>query len=1839
MATADNLKIAQQLLATMQQITAQVERQTEAYHAQAQLVDALCKAQECFGKIDADKVREVTNALKEAQEKTKEFGTELANTAEKEAGKLEGAIGEIAEKIKKLSVPGEFLNGFKSGLSLSTNLFKNILSLGGTAFGLLKDIAGIFLSLPGKLMDFFQGAASGGSDPYRQALEDLRGEFGDLEVGTSAAIKNMTESTKKLGESGLALSRVFGHGREGLANMLKDNMDMFKQMGPLANRLAESLRGAEGEFTLLRKATGLTGEAMKAFQLRAEETGMSGAQATREMTLALAQGQRAFGISVKEFGRDIEVMLKDTITFGIKAPAEMVKVSAYVKKLGISMETLKKVTDKAFNFEDAAQQAAKLSEAFGIALDPLKQMEADPVKKMDNLRQALFKSGQRYETMSAQARKYLSETAGISDEEARIAFSQKNRALTGAQVEAQMKKQQKAQMSQAEAMQILARSVQRLVKSGEPLKGSFFDIFAKGFESGIRRSREFREVVRNLQKSMRIVYLAGRDVGRMFVKEFPGIKDILKGLADMFNPRRFRGLMYLIVGEFRNFFKTLQTDPRAGVIQFMKNMKIIFFDFFLKGTPAGARLIDGFKTFFKTIGMIFVEGIKQALKGLKDLLTFIIAVIKNPAYFSSSAAGALGEGLTGMFIEAFQYLATELGPILRELGPIIVRLFETVFEEYIQPHLGRILLGALAFFLGPAIILGFVRAGTALLLQGLVGILTNSSRTVNNIASGVTQVTRTTGPGGVITETSLSRKTEDLKGVGVGLLKLAGTLAIVGLAAYAAVRGIINLAKIYEESGIKRESFLAVGAMFGLIALVMTGIAMAIPAIRLGGEALKGGGGGSVAAGLLAMTATLIVIIAATEELISLSNAVGDAQKLLAVGEVLKTITVVFGLTGILLVEAGVLGGLIGATGGLGAIAAGAGMAAIATAVVGIGRTTKTIVDMFAGIPESQARAAAITIEKVTDLYRVVAGMLRNILLYSFIMRSSRAATDIVYQLSALVNIIATKAAEMIASLEVENLSSMQAKASILNSIMTGMAAMLTPLSNLGRAFAENAMFLTEDTFTRFSTTVTRIIQILQTSLSTIFQGIERLLSNIRDVTVLKTAAEALSAALQGIGAFLTTIMQLFGERTEGVGSSALSGVVGGALLGPGGAAIGGLILGAIRYFSNMSEFEQKIDALIRIFNVVIPKLIELINGVTPSLRSLLSIQIGDNTLKALQGLSPIVSTITSSLTSLSTISTNLKGMSGTDIAKIVESASKLISEVMPRMGTLMTNLGEFVDKMLRAITGINVSPAQLKVFESVVTIFNVVSNTLTSFSRIAENALRNATGPSSEITRIITSGANFLRSALEVLPQFVTLIGSNIQPLLDVIGNLRMPSGLARKIKSVKSLFDLVPPIVTAYGEFVNITKNMPGSDARDPKQTSGQILTRLLNQIRTLMEFISPAAATTERSFPELLQELITNVSNLNFGGDIRQFVVKVNALKQAFEAIKSIVEVVKALQDIRVGQNQNNKPLRPDVLNVPLVSLSNVLLSLNSKFISDKGVNSENPLKNMKLFEDAGEIKTNLDRVGAVTKLTSLKNIMVSIFAAANEIVNAAANIVAPEDRNSRSLDLRLGLASLQSVLKVLSMPRLLPDNIANPLHFGESDSLRRAMSVSDGLTSLNPAPKLVALKNSIRDIAAALNGLPETLEGIRQPDIQKISGIFNSYFNPTVGLMSILQGYFGDKENINSNVVTLTNNIRERALAPIRGMVTAYNDFIAEVQSLSSGDAPLQVALTALGTTLGGRQTLAVRNAAVNAQINVQVNIEARQLVSALEVQSRQTTTTNTPRLQTSSFVRAPNTPNG
>jgi hypothetical protein len=1836
MATADNLKIAQQLLATMQQITAQVERQTEAYHAQAQLVDALCKAQECFGKIDAAKVKEVTDALKEAQEKTKEFGNELSNVSEKEVSKLGGALNELAEHMKSVNVPKEFINGFKDGITYSTNLFKNILSLGGSALGLLKDIGQNFLSFPGKIIEFFQNAAQGGVDPYRVALEELRGEFGDLKVGTSAAVKGMTENTKKLGESGLRLSRVFGYGREGLANMLKENMEMFKQMGPLANRLAASLRGAEGEFTLLRKATGLTGEAMKAFQLRAEETGMSGARATREMTLALAQGQKAFGISVKEFGKDIEVMLKDTITFGIKAPAEMVKISAYVKKLGISMETLKKVTDKAFNFEDAAQQAAKLSEAFGIALDPLKQMEADPVKKMDNLRQAFFKTGQRYESMTAQARKYLAEQAGISDEEARIAFSQKNRAMTGAQVEAQMKKQQKAQMSQAEAMKLLAESVQRLVRSGEPLKGSFIDIFVKGFERGVKRSREFREVVRKLQQSLRVVYWAGRDVGRMFIKEFPGIKTMLKSLSDMFNPRRFRELMKQVKEEFSKFFKALQTDPKAGVQEFMKNMKKIFFDFFTKGAPAGSRFLDGLKAFYKTVGAIFIEGARYALTALKDLLKIIVDFVKNPASLSSPASDALGEGIAGMVKQAFDYAVRELGPVLQEVGALFVDLFTTLYKKYIEPHLQDIFLGTLAFFLGPAIVGGIVRAGLGLLVQGLGSLLAGTSGIVNNIASGVTQTTKVTGPGGAVTETTISRQADTMDGIGRGMAKLAGTIAALAVGVAVAVFAIITLAKIYETSGIKLESFIAVGAMFGGIALI-TGILVQTRLFDLLG-AIKPNPVAWAALGAIAlliggMELAVLGIIGIAGLARNIPSETIEAVASLMV----QMVGIFYAAAGLLAVATGI-GAVIGVSLGTAAIAAVEGMAAISLAVIAIAETATVIISKFRNFNQPQVTMTATIMEKFIGFYNSVGETLKALLAYQSTAGQTSKVEEILIKLN---NVIKTMSDGIVSTLDKLNISGdineIQAKATLISAVLGGMSGIIAPLSNFATTYVKNN--LPEDNIIKqFGNSISKIIGTLGSSIGNIIDKLRNMLYVVKDVDLIKGAGVAISSILQAIAGLVGGIMQLIpsGGGTSGVLAGMAAGAGIGMLAGPAGAAVGAIIGAAVGYAAESGQYQAKIKAMQDIITLVANSIKDLVKGIIDPLQTILTLpNISENGIRAAQALGPIFTGVASILSAVMKSADAIKAFEGLN-RMTPEQARNVITDFKTLIESVGNSIRELIDSLKTFLTGsivaipTSISDNQLKVYDELGKIMSsigtIIGTVLSSASNVMHDALHTPSGRvnASEVGDILAGVSRLLMDTIGQIPQVLSAMTENLPNLVKSINNVpTIPRDFLTKVYALKVTFEMLSSITAFFSNFIGVAREF---DKGAETLTIEQSILGVKLQILQLLRFFSNSAGN---GVPALIQSLITKISAFDFGGSggTKNYLSKVSAIKSTFEALGSIVSSIKTMNDtFPTGGTNTNVTTK---ITQSLQNISSVLGAITSTTIEGQGEGdlnfNLNPLYDIDLHE---RIKT----LNSLLKKSNLANNISSLSSKYNTIYQKISEFNGPEADISSSLRTRLSnaLSAINTVAtKIVENIETNPfNNISSP-----NNSLQKLAALDTSLRSSNITRKIQGLAQTIVPMMSSVAAIATNILDSSNVNSNGVQNALDNIFGMDDGLIARLEGYFGDEETEGTparRIENITSKIKGRLTTNIQEMIRAYNSFSADLARFNSD---INVQLRQAERGLGGRQTLAVRNAAVNAQINVQVSIDAQQIVAAMKTHSNRTTEAENDRFKTSAFTTA------
>ena len=208
------------------------------------------------------------------------------------------------------------------------------------------------------------------------------------------------------------------------------------------------------------------------------------------------------------------------------------------------------------------------------------------------------------------------------------------------------------------------------------MKG-FWEQFVKGFTKGIRRTREFRKLMRNLKRSLRETYKFGKRFGKMFMDTFPGFKDMIKGLADMFDPRKFRALFKELLDVFRRFFKAVKTDPKAGIETLLKDLKLTFGKFFDKESGPAGDFLKGLETFLGTIARIIIAAIPVVAQAMADAINKVAEVIKDPNAFLA-AGDEMTKGIRGIFVEAFMALYQAAGII----GSALLNLLKALWEKH-----------------------------------------------------------------------------------------------------------------------------------------------------------------------------------------------------------------------------------------------------------------------------------------------------------------------------------------------------------------------------------------------------------------------------------------------------------------------------------------------------------------------------------------------------------------------------------------------------------------------------------------------------------------------------------------------------------------------------------------------------------------------------------------------------------------------------------------------------------------------------------------------------------------------------------------------------------------------------------------------------------------------------------------------------------------------------------------------------------------------------------------------------------------------------------------------------
>jgi len=729
-----------------------LQKQNELYLTQAKIMRgqmAMMKQMvEMFQQLNPQELTSGWNELGGAMEGASENVENAAGSGQQMlAGMTEAveqgssAMGDMGSRLKKLGKglmalagPVAIMETLHSGMQIAVSAasgLANIMMSVGSAIG---NVAIAIITAPFKMLSTLINNVGTGSGELRQALEDVRKEFGDLRTGASKAILDISKGMQgQLAETGLRVYRVFGN----LAERIKAIAEYAKQLGPLFNNLSHSLVANGEAFGAYVKGLGLTEDGLKGIGRMALITGRDFTELGREITgMAFGMGE-AFGINGTQVSRAVGDMANDVKNFGSLSIKQLTQVAVFANRLGLEFQDLQGTIDRFDNFEAAADAAAQLSQAFGMNVDALQLVqEQDPAARFETLRKAFFQTGRSVEQMTRQEMSLLAAQTGLSEEAVKLGFSLESQGVNYADVQKQADLTQKKQLTQAEAMEKLSGSIERLVKSGEAVTGGFFERFFKGFLRGITLTKEFRGMMRALRESLRATFQAGRELGQVFVKTFPGVSDVFEGLRDYFNPTRWRKMTGGVVDAFRDFFKAVSTDPRAGLEALYKRLKGIFFDNFSAREPAGRKVIGGFGLFFKTIfnvakaaieiaiveirqrvTNIFTEGTTEnglAMGALKMLRRMRDAILEFPW---RESLNSIKESLLTWFTDAtagidWNQVATTMVSMLRDSLSFSMRtilaignVLMDIFHEVDWGLLAQILIGGMLVAIGPTAIL------------------------------------------------------------------------------------------------------------------------------------------------------------------------------------------------------------------------------------------------------------------------------------------------------------------------------------------------------------------------------------------------------------------------------------------------------------------------------------------------------------------------------------------------------------------------------------------------------------------------------------------------------------------------------------------------------------------------------------------------------------------------------------------------------------------------------------------------------------------------------------------------------------------------------------------------------------------------------------------------------------------------------------------------------------------------------------------------------------------------------------------------------------------------------
>jgi hypothetical protein len=1000
---SEQLSITQKLAAATDAMARSMERVESSYDNQIATVEKLTQAIEALrgqdlSQLNSTKFNNVQKELTTTEKEVKSLTGRIKDMGSAMAKKLPAAtiIGAAAvtgfgQGIRNVIALGKGLSGFfASFIDGAVNIAASIIAIPFKMFSALVDMA---------------AQAGGGTNELAVALEKLREQMGDLKGPGTSAVLGAANALKGFSDTGLSAFKVFGT----LAERIELVTRVAVAMGATFGVLTQEFKDNGGALLAFQKGLGVSDEGMKAIGDTAIRMGKPMAKVFLDMTKQTLALGKAFDIDQKLIGKDMVKALQSVKHFGAITVKEIAQASVYARKLGLELTAITGTLDAFETFDSAAENAAKLSQAFGVNIDAFKLMEAqNPAEQLEMLRKSFSDAGIDASKFTRQQAKLLAQTTSLDEATVRQAFATSNYGASLTDIQKKSETAEKKTMSQAEAMGKLADSIERMIKPGDGGQvGSFWQMFVKGFLGGIQSSKEFRTIIMNIKRSLNLVYIEGVKLGKAFVELFPGVKQFLSGIADFFRPDKFKQMVGGTVDILKSWMQDLSgKNGKASFGDLMEKLQKKFFNFFDGSTGAGKEMLAGFKTFAKTITTVLAGAIKWASEQVGEGIQYITDLVTGKKKLGdlsagSDALGFLGEILLPLgeaLVHAWQVIAPKLWELVKILGKKLYDyLTSKEFTDLVTPALPYI---AAALF-GPAFARALLGAGTAALGQAAIKLFTDggtkkimegvAKKAAEQVMEASNKVASKGGPADLEKVGALNKAAgeatkptgakdwgvKDAVKLGLKLVAIAGAIAIGGVMM---VTAIVAMKKILDAGGI--SSITDIIAPLAILGAMVIGSIPLMFAMKLAAKAssladvIKGGLIISVAIGIVGVVAAGITY---------LLKQVGTASDMSAAGDLMLKMSLVF----LAMVP------LIFASMAIGVLASGPQAVALAAAAVGLAVIGVAIAEM-----------AVITTDIVKEIakLKIDATFQRKIDAFLGIMKAIQAFADTLVNLINMMN-------------------------------------------------------------------------------------------------------------------------------------------------------------------------------------------------------------------------------------------------------------------------------------------------------------------------------------------------------------------------------------------------------------------------------------------------------------------------------------------------------------------------------------------------------------------------------------------------------------------------------------------------------------------------------------------------------------------------------------------------------------------------------------------------------------------------------------------------------------------